>query len=261
MLEPFVYEFGYSWPWTRGHLLLLLLFGALLGVALWRRWPRWVAAVFAALSLWALVGALIVHYVIDMNRPMKLPTEAFLAAGEGRVLDVGAGSGRATVAVLRERPRSTVTALDIYSGYFGITDNTPERLRANARIAGVEPRLEVVTGDMREMPLPSSSFQAALSVAAIDHLPPEGVAAALREIERVLEPDGQFLLVTVNVDTWLRLALPLPHVHGYFSVKQVAERWRLRMEEAGLEVIEEGTRPGTLYLLGRKPAIGVASGV
>jgi SAM-dependent methyltransferase len=256
MLEPFVYEFGYSWPWTRGHLLLLLMFGALLGVAMWRRWRRWVAVAFAALSVWALLGALIVHYVIDMNRPMKLPTKTFLAAGEGRVLDVGAGSGRASIAVLRDRPRSTVTALDIYQGYFGITHNTPDRLLANARIAGVEQRVEVVTGDMREMPLGPSSFEAALSVAAIDHLPREGVAAALREIERVLEPGGQFLLVTVNVDPWLRVALPLPHVHGYFSVKQRAERWRLLMEEAGLEVVEEGTRPGTLYLLARKPDRG-----
>jgi ubiquinone/menaquinone biosynthesis C-methylase UbiE len=205
------------------------------------------------LSVWALAGALIVHYVIDMNRPMKLPTAAFLASGDGRVLDVGAGSGRATVAVLRERPRSTVTALDIYSGYYGITDNTPERLRANARIAGVEQRIEIVTGDMREMPLPASSFAAALSVAAIDHLPREGVVVALGEIERVLEPGGQFLLVTVNVDRWLRTALPLPHVHGYFSVKQRADRWRGLIEAAGLAVIEEGTQPGTLYLLARKP--------
>jgi SAM-dependent methyltransferase len=253
MFEPFLYEFGYSWPWTFGHLLLLLLFGTLFVVALRRQWRRWLVVAFGALTLWALAGALIVHYVIDMNRPMRLPTEAFLAEGSGRVLDVGAGSGRATVAVLRERPRSTVTALDIYSGYYGITDNTPERLRANARIAEVEPRVEVVTGDMRSMPLEPSSFRAALSVAAIDHLPRDGIVAALSEIERVLEPGGQFLLVTVNVDPWLRLALPLPHVHGYFSVKQRAERWRGLMAGAGLEVTEEGTRPGTLYLLASKP--------
>ncbi|HEX2462998.1 MAG TPA: class I SAM-dependent methyltransferase [Thermoanaerobaculia bacterium] len=253
MLEPFIYEFGYDWPWTRGHLLLLVSFGTLFGVACWRRWPRWIAAVGGVFSAWALAGALIVHYVLDFNRPMRLPTAAFLPIGEGRVLDAGAGSGRATVAVLRERPRSTVTALDIYSDYFGISDNTPKRLHTNARIAGVEPRVEVVTGDMRAMPLPSSSFAAALSVAAIDHLGRDDVATALREIERVLEPGGQFLLVTVNVDPWLRVAMPLPHAHGYFSVKQRVERWRGLIEDAGLEVTEEGTRPGTLYLLARKP--------
>ena len=41
MLEPLVYDFGYSWPWTGGHLILLALFAVLVGVASWRRWPRW----------------------------------------------------------------------------------------------------------------------------------------------------------------------------------------------------------------------------
>ena len=252
MLEPFLYDFGYSWPWTGGHLILLAVFVALLALARWRRWPRWSAAVFGVLAVWALAGALIVHYALDFNRPMRLPTAAFLPAGEGRVLDVGAGSGRASIGVLLERPRSTVTALDIYSGYFGITDNTPERLVRNATTAGVEPRVEVVVGDMREMPLPSASFAAALSVAAIDHLRTDGIKAGLREIARVLAPGGQFLLVTVNLDPWLRVALPVPHVHGYFSVQQRADRWRALLEEAGLTVVEQGTRPGTLYLLATK---------
>jgi len=46
-------------------------------------------------------------------------------------------------------------ALDIYSGYFGIDDNLPERLRANAAIAGAADRVQTVTGDMRDMPLGS----------------------------------------------------------------------------------------------------------
>ncbi len=252
MLEPLVYDFGYSWPWTGGHLILLALFAVLVGVASWRRWPRWSLVIFLVLSIWALTGALIVHYVLDLNRPMTLPTASFLPSGSGRVLDAGAGSGRATVAVLRERPHSTVTALDIYSGYFGITDNTPERLRTNAHIAGVESRVDVTVGDMRDLPLPSESFAAALSVAAIDHLRRDDVRKALREVERVLAPGGQFLLVTINLDPWIRVALPVPHVHGYFSTRQRADRWRAMLEEAGLTVVEEGTRPGTLYLLAQK---------
>jgi SAM-dependent methyltransferase len=228
------------------------VFAALLVVALARRWPLWSKLVLAALSVWALAGALIVHYVLDLNRPMTLPTTSFLPAATGEVLDAGAGSGRATVAVLRERPDSKVTALDIYSGYFGIEDNTPERLRENARIAGVESRVKIVEGDMRDMPLPAQSFDAALSVAAIDHLDREGVTAALDEIARVLKPGGQFLLVTLNIDPWVRVALPLPPHHGYFSTKQRAEEWRQRVEAAGMSVEEQGTRPATLYLLAKK---------
>ena len=46
---------------------------------------------------------------------------------------------------------------------------------------------------MRDMPLPSESFAAALSVAAIDHLRRDDITKALREFVRVLAPGGHFL--------------------------------------------------------------------
>ena len=72
--------------------------------------------------------------------------------------------------VLLSRPAATVVALDRFSGYYGIVDNTPDRLRANAKAAGVDSRLEVQVGDMREMPFADASFDGVVSVAAIDHL-------------------------------------------------------------------------------------------
>ena len=44
---------------------------------------------------------------------MALPTEQFLASGAGRVVDIGAGSGRAAIGLLLARPRTTVTGVDI----------------------------------------------------------------------------------------------------------------------------------------------------
>jgi SAM-dependent methyltransferase len=247
------YDFGYTWVWTHGHLVPFALFVAMGAVALWRRWPRWIAALSGVLALWALAGFLITQLVMDANRPMALPNENFLRAGDGRVLDVGAGSGRSTLMVLLARPRARVTALDIYSGYFGIDDNSPERIRANARVAGVEDRLDVVTGDMREMPLPDESFDAAVSAFAIDHLNRDGVTRALAEVARVLRPGGEFLLMIINVDGWIRFAYPLPHGHGgYFTRAQNVERWRTVLAAAGLEVVEQGSRPGTLYFLAQR---------
>jgi SAM-dependent methyltransferase len=253
MMDVFAYDFGYSWPWTRGHLLVLVLF-ALIALVAWRcRWRRWTTILPVVLAAWALAGSFIVHHVIRFNRPQELPTTQFFTGGSGRVLDVGAGSGRSTVMVLLARPAARVTALDIYSGYFGIVDNTPDRLRANARVAGAEDRVTVQVGDMRDMPLPSGSFDAAVSVAAIDHLNAEGVRKALSEIARVLRDEGEFLFITLNVDGWVRFAFPLPPGHGgYFTIAQNAERWRARLDAAGFEVVEQGTRPTTLYFLARK---------
>ena len=58
----------------------------------------------------------------------------------------------------------------------------------NARAAGVDDRVHVQVADMRTLPFDASRFDAAFSVAAIDHLPWDGIAEALRETARVLRP-------------------------------------------------------------------------
>lgn len=253
-MNPFEYDFGYGWMWNYGHLIAVVSFGGLAMLAWRQAWPRWVGALLIALAAWGIVGLFIVQMVIGMNLPLRLPTEQFLADGSPRVLDAGAGSGRSSLMVLLARPDSRVVALDLYDGHFGISDNRPERLFANATRAGVEDRIQAEVGDVREMPFADDSLDAAVSAYMIDHLSREGVEQALAEIERVLRPDGQFLLMVINPDVWIRVAYPFfPH-HGYFGGRTDHDRWRSDLETAGLEVVEQGTTPGTLYLLARKPA-------
>jgi len=246
------FDFGYTWVWTHGHLVPLAVFAALFAVAVWRRWSRWLAGLCAALALWAAAGFVITQQVLGANRPLDLPTATFLRAGAGRVLDLGAGSGRSTLMVLQARPAARVTAVDIYRGYFGIDDNTPARIMANARVAGVDARLDVKTADIRALPFADSSYDAAVSAFVIDHLDREGVTRSLAEASRVLRPGGEFLLIVLNVDTWVKVAYPMPHGHGYFSHSPAANRWTSAMEGAGFEVVEQGTRPALLYVLGRR---------
>ncbi len=254
----FRYDFGYAWPWTWGHLIAAGFFGAI-ALVLWRLGrPRWLAALFSAVTAWALSGAFLLHVVMRFSLPLTLPTQAFLGTHTGRVLDLGAGSGRATLMVLLERPRSTVVALDIFSDQYGITGNTPERLRANVAAAGAADRLEVQAADMRQMPFPDASFDGAVSAYAIDHLNRDGISRALAETRRVLKPGGDFLLLVLNPDVWIRVALPMFHEHGYFGRQPPAGVWRERLVTGGFDVVEVGTTPGTLYLLGRTPA-GAAS--
>ncbi len=74
-------------------------------------------------------------------------------------------------------------------------------------------------------------------------------ACALAETKRVLRPGGQFLLMVINPDAWIRVALPFFFEHGYFGSSPIPDAWRERLTAAGLEVVEQGTRPGTLYIL------------
>jgi SAM-dependent methyltransferase len=243
----FTYDFGYPWWLVNGHLAPLVLCAALTGVAVWRGWPRWLLALFGVIALWALAGFLTLQM---LNYPAALPSTSFLESGSGRVLDVGAGSGRLAIGVLQAKPGARVTALDIYEGYFGIVDNTPERLMANARAGGVADRLDWVVGDMRRMPIGDGQFDAVVSAYAMDHVGREGAELAVRETARVLEPDGEFLLMLVNTDWWLRVVSLLPH-HPIEHPSVNAGRWRTLLTREGFEVLEEGTRPATLYFVSR----------
>lgn|SRR5262249_32819120 len=169
-MNIFQYDFGYSWYWSWTHAMAAVVFALVAAVA-WRFRPRISTAVVSGvLILWSIAGFGIMQFALRFNLPMQLPTARFLASGTGRVLDIGAGSGRTSLMVLLDRPRTTVVALDRFSEGYGIDGNTPDRLRANAAIAGVADRLEVQVGDMRELPLADASFDAVVSAYAIDHL-------------------------------------------------------------------------------------------
>jgi SAM-dependent methyltransferase len=198
--------------------------------------------------MWAAVSLVTIH-AVGINTPQRLPTEQFLASGAGRVVDVGAGSGRAAVGLLLARPRVTVTGVDIYSGYYGIDDNTPERFMVNARIAGVADRASAVVGDARELPLAAGEYDGVISSYAIDHIERNGIPKALGEAARVLKPGGEFLLVLVNVDWWALLTSPHAMAH---HPRANPIRWRTLLETAGFEIVEQGTKPMTLYFLSRK---------
>jgi hypothetical protein len=109
MMDFLSYDFGYSWSVRYAMLLPLIVAGGVAAFAAWRSWSRWVIVPMAIIALWAAAGIVILNAML--NRPMPLPTERFLTSGSGRVLDVGAGSGRASLGVLLARPQTTAVGV------------------------------------------------------------------------------------------------------------------------------------------------------
>ena len=247
-MNIFEYDFGYSWFITFGFAVPLLIGIALAGLAAWRRWRPWVNVLAGIVIVWSSAALYVANVTWGLNRPMDLPTAEFLKEGTGHVLDVGAGSGRAAVGVLRARPQTTVTALDLYDGYYGIDDNTPARFMKNASIAGAADRAEARKGDVLAMPFADGSFDAVVSSYMIDHLRRDDRPRALHEVARVLKTHGEFLLLIVNTDWWTWLVSP-PMAHHF---KPDAARWRAQLHQAGFTVAEEGRQPVTLYWLAHK---------
>lgn len=247
------FDFGYPWWLNYGHLTIAVIAAAALAVGRWRKWPRWSVLLLAALLLWAGAVAAIVQ-TSGFHQVPVLPTQNFLTSGKGRVLDLGAGTGRSSIMVLRARPDAELVATDLFADsfrhHFGSQGSPQDRLLANLKVAGVAQRVTIQTADMRRLPFEAASFDAIVSSYAVDHLNREGIGRALSEAARVLKPGGEFLLILVANDGWARLAFGPMLSHGGL---RGAAWWSERAREAGFQVREQGTAPVTLYLLLRKP--------
>ena len=250
---PTELDFGYPWWISYGHLILTAILLAVLLLGYKMRWSRWLMVPLAVVTLWSISAFLVARFALDINGRAKMPTEAFLRSGHGRVLDIGAGTGRSSLMVLEARPNTTVVALDLfgksYVEHFGAEQTPGAKLMANLKAAGVDQRASVQAGDMRKLPFEPASFDAIVSSYAIDHLNREGIEQALAEASRVVKPGGEFLLMIIGKDPWLQYTFGPLLLH---AGTRGAEWWTSRLETAGFQVTEHGTRPGTLYLLARK---------
>jgi arsenite methyltransferase len=118
--------------------------------------------------------------------------------GDEAVLDIGCGRGLVAVAAAHRVPRGNVTGVDIWQEA-DLGGNSPDAIRANARVAGVADRLTVDTGDARSLPYPDARFDVVASMTAIHNIPDvEGRRAAIAEAWRVSKPGGQILIFDIR---------------------------------------------------------------
>ena len=111
--------------------------------------------------------------------------------GDESALDVGCGRGLVTVGIARRLERSgRVHGLDLWQAA-DLSGNTPERALANASAAGVDDKVTIDTGDMRDLPYPDETFDVVTSMTAIHNIPLcEGRERAILEIWRVTKPEA-----------------------------------------------------------------------
>jgi ubiquinone/menaquinone biosynthesis C-methylase UbiE len=247
-------DFGYPWWLSYGHLIVVGIAGLLLALGFARKWSRVPMLLLGLLFLWSTAAFVVARFVMNINGRAALPTQSFLRSGTGRVLDMGAGTGRSSIMVLEARPQTTLVALDLfgesYQQHFGPGASPQERLLANVTAARVERRVTIHAGDMRKLPFDATSFDAVVSSYAIDHLNRQGIQQSLAEAARVLKPGGEFLLMVIAKDPWLQFTFGPLLLH---SGTRGSTWWAGSLQDAGFQVVEQGMRPATLYLLGRKP--------
>jgi tRNA (cmo5U34)-methyltransferase len=126
----------------------------------------------------------------DPRRRLVPPFDAFYGAAVGalglagrpprRILDLGAGTGLLSEAVLAAHPQAHVTLLD---------GAAPMLDQARARIGA---RAGYVVGDLGD-PLPAGPWDAVVSALAIHHLADAGKRALFGRVHDALAPGGVFV--------------------------------------------------------------------
>jgi len=112
-----------------------------------------------------------------------------------KVLDVGCGLGRMTIAVAKQLNEGKVIGIDIWDK-MEIPGNSPENAYANAQIEGVQDKVKFRTGNVLNLQFPDNYFDLVTSSSVINNLHAKtGKMKALREIYRVLKAGGKFLMI------------------------------------------------------------------
>ncbi|NUW32711.1 methyltransferase domain-containing protein [Nonomuraea sp. SMC257] len=112
--------------------------------------------------------------------------------GDERLLDLGCGRGAVLLLAAERLPEGRATGLDLWRSR-DQSGNDESVTRGNAEAEGV--RVDLVTGDMRELSFEDASFDVIVSSLAVHNIPDaEGRARAVREAHRVLRPGGLLLL-------------------------------------------------------------------
>jgi SAM-dependent methyltransferase len=114
--------------------------------------------------------------------------------GDERVLDAGCGRGLALIGAAKRLTTGRATGIDVWSQE-DLADNRPEATLENARAEGVEAKIELRTGDLRDLPFEDASFDAVVTMSAVHNIgDAAGRRRALEEMLRVLRPGGYLAL-------------------------------------------------------------------
>lgn len=167
--------------------------------------------------------------------------QAGLQPGD-QVLDLGCGTATLTIAAKQLQPEAVLTGLD---------GDPAILLRARNKAARAGVNIHFDEALSHRMPYADASFDAVLSSLFFHHLGRDSKIATLREIRRVLKPQG-----SLHIADWGKAANPLMRALFYgiqmldgfpTTADNVAGRLPDFMRECGFREVEETCRFATMF--------------
>lgn len=118
--------------------------------------------------------------------------------GDEQVLDVGCGRGLMLLGMAGKLTTGRAVGIDLWQVQ-DQSGNAITTTEENARREGVAERVELHTGDMRELPFIENHFDVIVSSWAIHNIPAAaGRQLAIQQIARVLKPQGRLVIVDIS---------------------------------------------------------------
>jgi ubiquinone/menaquinone biosynthesis C-methylase UbiE len=159
--------------------------------------------------------------------------------GDEKILDVGCGTGRASINLAKQLSTGKVIGIDIFGGVSG---TSPDPARRNAKIEGVADKVKFQYGNALDIPLRDSTFDVVNASSVLHELHGyEDQQKAMQEIYRVLKPRGKFITLEILRNPKLFL---LTLFFGF--VWSPKEHWMNLIKQSGLKKLRFSVIKGTL---------------
>jgi arsenite methyltransferase len=150
---------------------------------------------FSALCFLLTIGAMIWSSKRGKLIARKRLIDSLELLGGETILDVGCGRGLLLNYAAKKLTTGKAIGLDLWQNQ-DQSGNAPEVALSNAKLEGVADRVEIMSGDMRQIPLPNASVDVVISSIAIHNIQDRsGREKAISEIHRVLRSGGKVLLL------------------------------------------------------------------
>ncbi|MDA9982972.1 class I SAM-dependent methyltransferase [Gammaproteobacteria bacterium] len=167
-------------------------------------------------------GAKVVQTYQDLNfsKHIALMTEHTGLKPGVKVLDIGCGTGALLVELCEAG--ACVTGVDTFEEAEGI-----DRRIAEARLKDNKLSADLVTCSAMEMPFENESFDLAVTIGMLEHIPPNARPKMLPEIFRVIKRGGYLFLIAgpTNLTPFDQ------HIPGYLYSNWLSRERKLKISE------------------------------
>jgi SAM-dependent methyltransferase len=236
---------------------------ALLGRQLNRELFAYIGIGLVAYAVLTTLGWAIARYIIPGNR-IEIARHIIASlnlSGQELVLDVGSGRGLYAIEAAKALSTGKVIAIDIWEPENTLdfknpykltqpTGNTISNAQKNARIEGVEEKIDFLNMDGNHTKFDSNLFDLTICGFVVGHQR-ENALNMLKEMKRILKPGGRLILID-NVRDLTFFLLSTPHlfiysyIRGTKAKRLTKKKWVSRIKKAGFKINRLKARRGII---------------